>query len=127
IVALARTKSEGLPIYLHYIATLLLDVGDNEYLQEHLLDNLPQLQNDQIDTYHETLYAQISQNELAVGAFALLAVRREFTDTATLLDLLSRVEVQSSALQIGRMLETYKHLLRLSDARGYTISHNSFR
>lgn len=127
IAALARTKSEGLPIYLVYIATLLLNIGDNEYLQEHLLNNLPQLQNDQIDTYHETLYAQISQDALAVGAFALLAVRREFTDTVTLVDLLSRVGVQSSTLKIGAMLETYKHLLRVSDARGYTILHNSFR
>jgi len=127
IVALARTKSEGLPIYLYYIATLLLDVGHNEYLQEYLLNNLPQLHNDQIDTYHETLYAQISQNELAVGAFALLAVRREFTDTGTLVDLLSRVGVQASPLTIGSILDTYKHLLRVSDARGYTILHNSFR
>ena len=127
IVALARTKSEGLPIYLYYIAMLLLDVGDNEYLQEKRLNNLPELKNNEIDTYHETLYAQISQNALAVGTLALLAVRREFTDIATLLNLLSRIGVQSDTLSVDRMLETYKHLFRVSDARGYTILHNSFR
>jgi hypothetical protein len=107
IVVLARTKSEGLPICLYDIAMLLLEVGDNEYLQEKLLNNLPELKNNEIDTYHETLYGQISQNALAVGTLALLAVRREFTDTATLLNLLSRIGVQSDTLLIDRKMSCH--------------------
>jgi hypothetical protein len=127
VVSLARAKSEGLPVYLYYIAMLLADVGSNEYLQENLLLNLPALENDEIDTYHEFLFDQLNGDELAVGVLALLAVRREFTSTQTLLDLVQLMGVQADALKIERIFDRYKHLLRRADAKGYTIFHNSFR
>jgi hypothetical protein len=127
VVSMAADKSEGIPLYLHYIAMLLIEVPSNEYQQEKILQDLPYLENSKIDTYHEFLYQQAAKDALAVRVLALLAVRREFTSTTTLLDLLRSLSVHADVLQVESVCAKYQHLLRRTDAKGYTIFHNSFR
>jgi NACHT domain len=127
IVSLAASKSEGIPLYLYYIAILLTEAPPNEYQYEKILQELPSLENSKIDTYHEFLYQQVSKDELAVRALALLANRREFTSSATLVELLQLLEVQADILRVESICAKYNHLLRRTDAKGYTIFHNSFR
>lgn len=127
VVSLAANKSEGIPLYLYYIAMMLIEAPANEYYHEKLLQELPYLENSGIDTYHETLYQQVSSDPLIVRTLALLANRREFTSSTTLVELLQLLDVGTDVLQVENLCSRYKHLLRRTDAKGYTIFHNSFR
>jgi hypothetical protein len=127
IVALAADKSEGIPLYLYYITMMLMEAPANEYHHEKLLQELPYLENGRIDTYHELLYQQVSRDALAVRTLALLANRREFTSSTTLVELLHLLGTQTDVLQVETVCAKYQHLLRRTDVKGYTIFHNSFR
>jgi len=119
-------KTEGIPLYLNYIARLLFDTPRPEY--EATLKELPRIINDEtIDSYHEFLYEHISHNELTVWILAILALRKEYTTTTILLELLALLNVQSNAHQIKQSVQTFKHLLKVVDGDMYDIFHNSFR
>ncbi len=74
--ALATEKTEGIPLYLNYIAKLLLDTPAHAYIA--ILKELPSIKDETIDSYHEFLYEHISHNELTVWLLAILAQRKEY-------------------------------------------------
>ncbi|HEU5375894.1 MAG TPA: dsDNA nuclease domain-containing protein, partial [Ktedonobacteraceae bacterium] len=119
-------KTEGIPLYLNYVARLLHDTPRTDY--EATLKELPRIIRDEtIDFYHEFLYQHISHNELTVWLLAILARRKEYTTTIILLELLTLLNVQSNAHLVQQSLRTFKHLLKVVDTDLYDIFHNSFR
>ena len=124
-LAIATEKSEGIPLYLHYIANILADTPS--YAHESVLEELPALTHERIDSYHSYLYEHLAPDELTVYILALLAQRKEYTITDTLLELLGFLDIECTRHQLEEALKTVKHLLKISDASSYTIYHDSFR
>lgn len=118
-------RSEGIPLYLYYIARLLHGVPS--YQQYSVLEKLPNLENSEIDTYHSYLYDHLSTDHLAIWILSLLAHRKDFTDTSTLQALLNLVRSTSNSHEIEAAIGRIDHLLKISDAKSYAIFHNSFR
>ena len=124
---LIHERSEGIPLYLHYITAELLDMPSNDYLYQKYLAELPVLEKVEIDTYHEFLYHAVEGNDQAIWILSILAHRREYTSPETLEGLLKLIGIQSDRLRIEQVLARFRHVLRSVEERGFSIFHNSFR
>ena len=118
-------KSGGIPVYLHYISEILLKVDAKEYVST--LEALPLLADGEINTYHSYLYQTIQDDSLARWVLAVLAYRRENSSVETIQKLLELAGESKSLTEIEAVLMRFSHLLRQTDARTYSIFHNSFR
>lgn len=123
IISLIMKKVEGLPLYLYYVTNLIAEISTDKIIK--VLEELPQI--DQIDTYHRILYGSISPNSLAVWSLAILALRREYTTTTILVDILKILNISNDFYQVEEAISKFKHLLKRMDGDAYAIYHNSFR
>ena len=117
--------SGGVPIYLEYLASALSDLSG--YEQTRFLEGAPSLRDNKIDAYHDHLWHAVEQDQIAVAILSLLAIRQDFTTTDDLLSLLKILEIEPTRSQLEQSLQTITHVLRVSDAQGYAIRHESFR
>jgi hypothetical protein len=117
--------SGGVPIYLEYLANALSDFGD--YDQTQYLQGAPSLQDRKIDAYHDHLWHAVEQDEVAVATLSLLAIRQDFTTVGDLKALFDILEIHPSRAAVEASLKKIAHVLRVSDAHGYAIRHESFR
>lgn len=117
--------SGGIPIYLHYISELLIKSDKNNY--ENVLNDLPDLIDGLINSYHEYLFHKIENNEFANWVLAVLAYRKEHSNIETISEILKLAGVKNSIIEVQNVLNTFSHLLRQIDGRSYSIFHNSFR
>ncbi len=124
---LIQERSEGIPLYLHYITAELLDLPSNEYIYRKYLEELPVLEKVEIDTYHAFLYRTVEDDDHAIWILSILANRREYTSPETLEALLRLIGVETDRLRIEKVLTRFRHVLRSVEERGFSIFHNSFR
>lgn len=124
---LIQERSEGIPLYLHYITAELLVLPSNEYSYRKYLEELPVLEKVEIDTYHSFLYRTVEGDDHAIWILSILAHRREYTTPETLEALLQLIGVETDRLQIEKVLTRFRHVLRSVEERGFSIFHNSFR
>ena len=117
--------SQGVPIYLEYLADRLGEM--DRYEQKQYLNAMPSLRDETIDAYHQQLWdtCQSQNNERMVYILAILASRNEFTTTKTLLELLKEVGVDSTLHTIHQDIEELRHVLRVSDVESFAIRHSS--
>lgn len=124
-IKLLHEKSEGIPLYLHYICTKLEEAKGNEY--ESVIRSFPVLFDSKINTYHEQLFADLRTDTVANWVLGLLAIRKEYTSVQVAKAILDGAGLSFDILQIGHVLDRYKHLLKQKDGANFTIFHNSFR
>ena len=124
-IALLAEKSEGIPLYLHYIASGLERASPREY--EDVIASFPFLENADITTYHAILFEQLQKENSALWIFALLALRREYTSLELIHTLLGYVGKALDTLEIAQTIKKYSHLLKERDGKYFSIFHNSFR
>ena len=115
--------SQGVPIYLEYLADRLGEM--DRYEQQQYLNSMPSLRDETIDAYHQQLWDTCQNNERMVYILAILASRNEFTTTKTLLELLKEVGVGSTLHTIYQDIEELRHVLRVSDVKSFAIRHSS--
>ncbi|MEO8209825.1 MAG: NACHT domain-containing protein, partial [bacterium] len=124
-INLLHEKSEGIPLYLRYITSLLEDSEPKEYIT--VINEFPKLVDSKINTYHSLLYHRIESDIVAKWILSLLANRKEYTSIEVLKTILEIADVSYNILQISHSLKSYKHLLKEKEGVYYTIFHNSFR
>lgn len=117
--------SGGIPIYLHYISELLTKIDQRDY--EKILEDLPNLVDGEINSYHEYLFQKIEDDASAKWVLAVLAYRKENTSIETIQEILKLVGEDKNITEIETVLNKFSHLLRQIDGRSYSIFHNSFR
>ena len=125
ILGLVEKVSSGIPIYLHYISELLLKTDQHNYLK--LLNNLPELKDGEIDTYHEYLYGSIAFSEYERWVLSFLAFRKEHTSIELINFILLKLGVDSDIIKVKQVINAYSHLLKQNDSGNYSVFHNSFR
>jgi len=125
ILGLVEKVSSGIPVYLHYISELLIKTDKNKYLK--LLNNLPELKDGEIDTYHEYLYGSIELREYARWTLSFLAFRKEHTSIELINDILAKLGVSTDIIKVKQVINKYSHLLKQNDSGNYSVFHNSFR
>jgi len=125
LLVLAQEVSGGVPIYLEYLGMRLAALSD--YEREELLKHQPSLSSETIDAYHRHLWRSLEDDQTAIYALAILAIRHEFTTPADMAELLERLHVPANLLSVEQALRTTAHVLRNSEGRGVAIRHNSFR
>jgi NACHT domain len=121
----ARDISGGIPIYLEYLATALSELHGFE--QTRFLEDAPSLQDKKIDAYHDHLWHAVEQDGVAVAILSLLAIRQDFTTVDDLKALLDLLQINPTRIAIEESLKKITHVLRISEAQGYAIRHESFR
>lgn len=124
-LSLVVEKSEGNPLYLHYMCELLRTRESRA--RRDLLDRLPLLIASNIGSYHEMLYDDLSGDDIAIAILAILAHRREFTTKDTLLELLGGIGVVTNIVAIDLKLKGVRHMLKTREGRSFAVFHNSFR
>ncbi|MEZ2238011.1 AAA family ATPase [Microcoleus sp.] len=112
-------RSEGLPLYLYFIAERLRQVPVEEY--DDLVEKLPPYEGD-INSYYIALWSEFSR-EHKLKKLCGLAARLHFRVQVS--DLLSMAEV-NDAFEGEPLFNRMKHLMQVSDA-GCRVFHNSFR
>lgn len=117
--------SGGIPIYLHYISELLIKVDKRDY--EKTLEDLPNLVDGKINSYHEYLFQKIEDNVFAKWVLAVLAYRKENTSIATIQEILKIAGENRTLTEVESIISLFSHLLKQIDGRAYSIFHNSFR
>lgn len=117
--------SGGIPIYLHYISELLIKVDERDY--EKILQDLPNLVDGKINSYHEYLFQKIENDTFSKWVLAVLAYRKENTSIEVIREILKIVGENRSFIEIKDVVNEFAHLLRQIDGRSYSIFHNSFR
>ncbi len=117
--------SSGIPLYLHYITELLINKENNNYTS--VIDELPQLVNGEINTYHEYLFNQIVDHEDSRWILAVLAYRKEPTSIEKIEKILGFTKIIVDRVNIKETIDKLSHLLKVNDARDFTLFHNSFR
>ncbi|WP_417237359.1 hypothetical protein [Bizionia paragorgiae] len=125
ILGLVEKVSSGIPVYLHYISELLIKTDKNKYLK--LLNNLPELKDGEIDTYHEYLYGSIEFSEYARWVLSFLSFRKEHTSIELINDILAKLGVSTDIIKVKQVINKYSHLLKQNDSGNYSVFHNSFR
>ena len=125
ILGLVEKVSSGIPVYLHYISELLIKTEKNKYFK--LLNNLPELKDGEIDTYHEYLYGSIEFSEYARWSLSFLAFRKEHTSNELINDILTKLGVSTDIIKVKQVINKYSHLLKQNDSGNYSVFHNSFR
>lgn len=111
--------SEGLPLYLYFIAERLTQVPVEEY--HALVEKLPPYEGD-INSYYIALWSEFSRQP-ELKKLCGLAARLHFR--VQISDLLSMAEV-NDAFEGEPLFNRMKHLMQVSDA-GCRVFHNSFR
>ncbi len=117
--------SGGIPIYLHYISELLIKIDKRDY--EKTLEDLPNLIDGKINSYHEYLFQKIQDNVFAKWVLAVLAYRKENTSIATIQEILKIAGENRTLTEVESIISLFSHLLKQIDGRAYSIFHNSFR
>lgn len=117
--------SRGIPLYLHYITEILINKESKDYSS--IVNDLPQLVDGEINTYHEYLYNQIIDNEYSRWVLAVLAYRKEPASIEKIEKILNIANIDINRIYIKQIIDRLNHLLKINDARGFTIFHNSFR
>ena len=117
--------SAGIPIYLHYISELLIKIDKRDY--EKTLEDLPNLIDGKINSYHEYLFQKIEDNVFAKWVLAVLAYRKENTSIATIQEILKIAGENRTLTEVESVISLFSHLLKQIDGRAYSIFHNSFR
>jgi len=117
--------SGGIPIYLHYISEILMQVDKKDY--EKVLKDLPSLANGEINSYHEYLFQKIEDDAFVKWVLTVLAYRKENTSVETIHKILSLTGENRKFTEIEDVISRFSHLLRQIDGRSYSIFHNSFR
>ena len=112
-------RSEGLPLYLRFIAERLTQVPIEEY--DDLVEKLPPHEG-HIDSYYSTLWSEFSR-EPKLKKLCGLAARLHFR--VQISDLLSIAGI-TDAFEGEPLFNCMKHLMQVSDA-GCRVFHNSFR
>ncbi|ODH00717.1 hypothetical protein A4S05_32025 [Nostoc sp. KVJ20] len=112
-------RSEGLPLYLYFIAERLKQVPVEEY--DNLVEKLPPYEGD-INSYYIALWSEFSRQP-ELKKLCGLAARLHFR--VQISDLLSMAEV-NDAFEGEPLFNRMKHLMQVSDA-GCRVFHNSFR
>lgn len=112
-------RSEGLPLYLRFIAERLTQVPIEEY--DDLVEKLPPHEG-HIDSYYNVLWSEFSK-EPKLKELCGLAARLNFR--VQLSDLFSMAKV-TDAFESEPLFSRMKHLMQVSDA-GCRVFHNSFR
>lgn len=125
IIELTERVSGGIPIYLRYITELLLNSEPKHH--ETLLNDLPALIDGKIGTYHEYLYHQIENDPVAQRVLAILAHRREYSDTACIVTIMGLLGLNTDLSAVEAIVRRFGHLLRQQEAKGFAIFHTSFR
>ncbi|MCU7496330.1 MAG: hypothetical protein HF314_08320 [Ignavibacteria bacterium] len=70
---------------------------------------------------------KLKKNEVAKWILAVLAYRKENTNTLTIYEILNIVGLSIRQIEVDEFINNYSHLLRQTDGRTYSIFHNSFR
>ena len=117
--------SGGIPIYLHYISELLIKIDKRDY--EKTLEDLPNLIDGKINSYHEYLFQKIEDNVFAKWVLAVLAYRKENTSVTTIQEILKLTGENRNLTEVESIISLFSHLLKQIDGRAYSIFHNSFR
>src|SRR5690606_10500929 len=117
--------SGGIPIYLHYISEFLIKIDKRYY--EKMLEDLPNLIDGKINTYHEYLFQKIKDNVFAKWVLAVLAYRKENTSVETIQEILKLTGENRNLTEVESVISLFSHLLKQIDGRAYSIFHNSFR
>jgi len=117
--------SGGIPLYLHYISELLLNTENRNYAD--VLNNLPNLIDGKINSYHEYLFQKIRSDEFAKWVLAVFAYRKENSTAEIISDILKLAGVNKSTTEVSDVINNFSHLLRQTNGRTYSIFHNSFR
>lgn len=117
--------SGRIPLYLHYISELLLKT-EKRYFED-VLNNLPNLIDGKINSYHEYLFQKISSDEFAKWVLAVFAYRKENSTAETIFEILKLAGLNKSITDVSDVINSFSHLLRQTNGRVYSIFHNSFR
>ena len=117
--------SGGIPLYLHYISELLLK-SEKRYFED-VLNNLPNLIDGKINSYHEYLFQKISSDEFTKWVLAVFAYRKENSTAETIFEILKLAGLNKTLTDVSDVINNFSHLLRQTDGRVYSIFHNSFR
>jgi len=118
-------KSEGVPLYIHYVCNQL-SVTAREAWGE-LIGELPALADRTIREYHDWLLAGLDDQPLSMWVLRILACRNEYTTADALVQLLGILDVRTDHIEVDVALKRVAHLLKFSDAKGVAIFHNSLR
>jgi NACHT domain len=113
------SRSEGLPLYLRFIAGRLSQVSIEEY--DEIVEKLPPYEG-HIDFYYSALWSEFSREpnlKKLCGTAARLCFRVQVSD---LLHIVGITDTFEGEPLFNRM----KHLMQVSDA-GCRVFHNSFR
>jgi NACHT domain len=111
--------SEGLPLYLHFIAERLKQASIEEY--DNVVATLPP-HGGHIDSYYAALWSEFSKDPKLKKLCGLAARLRFRVKTSDLLSIAGMTDAFESELPFDRM----KHLLQVSEL-GCRVFHNSFR
>lgn len=125
ILDVIERVSGGIPIYLHYISELLIKIDKRDY--EKTLEDLPNLIDGKINSYHEYLFQKIEDNVFTKWVLAVLAYRKENTSIATIKEILKIAGENRTLTEVESIISLFSHLLKQIDGRAYSIFHNSFR
>lgn len=117
--------SGGIPLYLHYISELLLKT-EKRYFED-VLNNLPNLIDGKINSYHEYLFQKINSDEFTKWVLAVFAYRKENSTVETIFEILKLAGLNKTLTDVSDVINNFSHLLRQTDGRVYSIFHNSFR
>lgn len=117
--------SGGIPLYLHYISEVLLKTEKRNF--EDVLNNLPNLIDGKINSYHEYLFQKIGSDEFAKWVLAVFAYRKENSTAETIFEILELAGLNKSVTDVSDVINNFSHLLRQTNGRVYSIFHNSFR
>lgn len=112
-------RSEGLPLYLHFISERLIQVSVEQY--DDVVKGLPS-HSGNIDSYYSVLWSEFVKEpklKRLCGVVARLSFRIQ---TSALLEIANVTD----AFEGEELLSNVKHLLDVSDV-GCRIFHNSFR
>lgn len=115
--------SAGVPIYLEYLAGVLFGMADRE--QRQYLNRAPNLRDYKIDHFHECMWQEWSTDPDITYLLAVLAVRKEYTSPELLQTFLKSVAHSLSLDLINKKLQAVKYVLKVSEAKGFSISHDS--
>lgn len=113
-------KSDGLPLYLRYVATWLSEHnGDVESL-----DNMPEAGNGDIRDYYERLWANLERDGMSLARYlsGVLAVLRFPVGETELIEFQDEIRL----LDLPAAMKAVSHLLR-HQAEQVSIFHDSFR
>jgi hypothetical protein len=119
IIYTIHKRSEGLPLYLHFISESLSQVSIDEY--DDLVEKLPPHEG-HIDSYYTVIWSEFSREpnlKKICGIAARLRFRVQVSD-------LLRIIGITDAFEGEDLFNRMKHLMQVSDA-GCRVFHNSFR